>query len=122
MRLETLTVKDPAGDNVSLPLTWVHTLVIGSGAAGLNAAAQLRADQTTVLPAIADMLTIFPSRCLRMWGITAWQQRKHPFKLIFISTNGIPREINNLADLCLLLGCMQKVEVVDDQIVEEAIL
>src|SRR5512136_964809 len=28
----------------SLPLTWVHTLVIGSGAAGLNAAVQLRAN------------------------------------------------------------------------------
>ncbi len=28
----------------SLPLTWVHTLVIGSGAAGLNAALQLRAN------------------------------------------------------------------------------
>ena len=28
----------------SIPLTWVHTLVIGSGAAGLNAAVQLRAN------------------------------------------------------------------------------
>jgi succinate dehydrogenase/fumarate reductase flavoprotein subunit len=35
MRQETL-------DN-ALPITWVHTLVIGSGAAGLNAAVQLRA-------------------------------------------------------------------------------
>ncbi len=30
--------------NQTLPLTWVHTLVIGSGAAGLNAAVQLRAN------------------------------------------------------------------------------
>ena len=30
--------------NHSLPMTWVHTLVIGSGAAGLNAAVQLRAN------------------------------------------------------------------------------
>ena len=29
--------------NGSIPLTWVHTLVVGSGAAGLNAAVQLRA-------------------------------------------------------------------------------
>ncbi len=39
MRLETLTASDRA-----FPLTWVHTLVIGSGAAGLNAAVQLRAN------------------------------------------------------------------------------
>jgi len=31
------------GDVLSVPLTWVHTLVIGSGAAGLNAAVQLAA-------------------------------------------------------------------------------
>ena len=30
-------------DGVSVPMRWVHTLVIGSGAAGLNAAVQLRA-------------------------------------------------------------------------------
>ena len=39
MRLETLAASDRA-----FPLTWVHTLVIGSGAAGLNAAVQLRAN------------------------------------------------------------------------------
>jgi len=43
MREETLTISTPAGRQVSLPVTWVHTLVIGSGAAGLNAAVQLRA-------------------------------------------------------------------------------
>ena len=42
MREEVLTVSDPAGGQVPLPVTWVHTLVIGSGAAGLNAAVQLR--------------------------------------------------------------------------------
>ncbi len=36
---ETLTV-----EKTEIPLTWVHTLVIGSGAAGLNAAVQLRAN------------------------------------------------------------------------------
>ncbi len=43
MREETLTFSTAAGAQVSLPVTWVHTLVIGSGAAGLNAAVQLRA-------------------------------------------------------------------------------
>ena len=37
MREDTVVVA-----NISIPLTWVHTLVIGSGAAGLNAAVQLR--------------------------------------------------------------------------------
>ncbi len=43
MEKTSLTVQDVSGENVEAPLTWVHTLVIGSGAAGLNAAAQLRA-------------------------------------------------------------------------------
>ena len=43
MREETLTITDAAGKEVSLPLRLVHTLVIGSGAAGLNAAVQLKA-------------------------------------------------------------------------------
>ncbi len=42
MREELLGATTPDGNEVSLPLTWVHTLVIGSGAAGLNAAVQLR--------------------------------------------------------------------------------
>jgi succinate dehydrogenase/fumarate reductase flavoprotein subunit len=41
MREEVLLVSTGSGKNPSLPLTWVHTLVIGSGAAGLNAAVQL---------------------------------------------------------------------------------
>jgi len=43
MREEVLTTCNSAGEPVALPVTWVHTLVIGSGAAGLNAAVQLRA-------------------------------------------------------------------------------
>jgi succinate dehydrogenase/fumarate reductase flavoprotein subunit len=43
MREEVLTICNPAGEPVALPTTWVHTLIIGSGAAGLNAAVQLRA-------------------------------------------------------------------------------
>ena len=43
MREEALRTTGAAGEEVALPITWVHTLVIGSGAAGLNAAVQLRA-------------------------------------------------------------------------------
>jgi succinate dehydrogenase/fumarate reductase flavoprotein subunit len=39
MREERLTIADR-----TFPLTWAHTLVIGSGASGLNAAVQLRAN------------------------------------------------------------------------------
>jgi succinate dehydrogenase/fumarate reductase flavoprotein subunit len=44
MREEVLLVSKEPGEDLSLPLTWVHTLVIGSGAAGLNAAVQLCAN------------------------------------------------------------------------------
>jgi len=44
MREETLSVTRPTGQAVRVPLVYVHTLVIGSGAAGLNAAVQLRAN------------------------------------------------------------------------------
>jgi len=44
MHDEILAVTDPTGRKIDLPITWVHTLVIGSGAAGLNAAVQLRAN------------------------------------------------------------------------------
>ncbi|MHC4176540.1 MAG: FAD-binding protein, partial [Planctomycetota bacterium] len=43
MREETLTIANPTGEEGSLPLTFAHTLAIGSGAAGLNAAVQLKA-------------------------------------------------------------------------------
>ncbi len=42
MRKEVLAVSGK-----TIPLTWVHTLVIGSGAAGLNAAVQVHAQMTT---------------------------------------------------------------------------
>lgn len=42
MHKETLKARDARGTEIDVPLTWVHTLVIGSGAAGLNAAVQLR--------------------------------------------------------------------------------
>ena len=44
MREEVLSVSKGSGVNLSSPLAWVHTLVIGSGAAGLNAAVQLFAN------------------------------------------------------------------------------
>ena len=42
MRKRNLNVKGPSGRNLELPVHIVHTLVVGSGAAGLNAAVQLR--------------------------------------------------------------------------------
>jgi aspartate oxidase len=41
MREQVLSISTETGDKLALPVTWVHTLVIGSGAAGLNAAVQL---------------------------------------------------------------------------------
>jgi len=43
MQRETIRVAGPGGRQVALSLTFVHTLVIGSGAAGLGAAVQLKA-------------------------------------------------------------------------------
>ena len=44
MKQGTLSIGDPQCGELQIPLTTVHTLVIGSGAAGLNAAVQLRAN------------------------------------------------------------------------------
>lgn len=44
MREESLKIKSSSGDHDKLPFFAVHTLVIGSGAAGLNAAVQLHAN------------------------------------------------------------------------------
>ncbi|MFC1452996.1 FAD-binding protein [Verrucomicrobiota bacterium] len=42
MKRTRMQIRGPQGQTVKVPLTRVHTLVVGSGAAGLNAAAQLR--------------------------------------------------------------------------------
>ncbi len=42
MRQERLEVQTASGTRTEAPVRWVHTLVVGSGAAGLNAAVQLR--------------------------------------------------------------------------------
>jgi len=44
MRTTAIDARDPQGKFVSVPMHWVHTLVIGSGAAGLNVAVRLRAN------------------------------------------------------------------------------
>jgi succinate dehydrogenase/fumarate reductase flavoprotein subunit len=44
MHKEFLKVKVPSGADLEIPLYVVHTLILGSGAAGLNAAVQLRAN------------------------------------------------------------------------------
>jgi succinate dehydrogenase/fumarate reductase flavoprotein subunit len=43
MQSETLPWSDAAAHERTAPLVWTHTLVVGSGAAGLNAAVRLRA-------------------------------------------------------------------------------
>ena len=45
---------NPSGE--PLPVTWVHTLVIGSGAAGLNAAVQLAQDGVNDLLVLTEGL------------------------------------------------------------------
>ena len=42
MKKESLAIKTASQNTVELPCLIVHTLVIGSGAAGLNAAVQVR--------------------------------------------------------------------------------
>lgn len=52
MKKESLTIKTASQNTVEIPCHIVHTLVIGSGAAGLNAAVQVRQND------IADVLII----------------------------------------------------------------
>jgi len=44
MHSDSLNVRLDDGQVIAVPVTWVHTLVIGTGAAGLNAACQLHAN------------------------------------------------------------------------------
>jgi succinate dehydrogenase/fumarate reductase flavoprotein subunit len=44
MKSSKLSIKTPAGKKASFPVTQVHTLVLGSGAAGLNTAVRLHAN------------------------------------------------------------------------------
>lgn len=56
LKPETVTIRGGLGDALTLPVTWVHTLIIGSGAAGLNAAVQLHALGITDLCLITEGL------------------------------------------------------------------
>jgi succinate dehydrogenase/fumarate reductase flavoprotein subunit len=56
MREEVLLRSNGSGRSPSSPLTWVHTLVIGSGAAGLNTAVQLHANGITDLLIVTEGL------------------------------------------------------------------
>lgn len=46
---------------------------------------------------------------------------KEVFKMIYEQTNGIPRLINNLCDLCLLSGCLSGLKAIDLAILEKII-
>lgn len=41
--------------------------------------------------------------------------------LIFSSTGGIPRKINNICDMSLIVGMMEKVKVIDDNILKKVV-
>ena len=42
-------------------------------------------------------------------------------KLVFGFTRGTPREINNVCDIALLVGCSKKVRAIDATIIAEVI-
>ncbi len=42
-------------------------------------------------------------------------------KLVFDFTRGTPREINNLCDIALLVGCSKQIRVIDEKIIAEVI-
>ena len=58
MRKDSVPLPGTIGGQTSVPLTWVHTLVIGSGAAGLNAAVQLRANGVEDVLVVTDGLQL----------------------------------------------------------------
>ena len=56
MQEEILIIEGPDGVDLSVPLTTVHTLVVGSGAAGLNSAVQLVANGITDILILSEGL------------------------------------------------------------------
>jgi len=72
--------------NRTLPLTWVHTLVIGSGAAGLNAAVQLRAN------GVEDVL-ILSEGLNKGTSINTGSDKQTYYKLSLCGTEGDAPEV-----------------------------
>lgn len=56
MKTSRLAFKRPNGKAAKLPVRWVHTLILGSGAAGLNAAVQLHNRGVTDLVIVTEGL------------------------------------------------------------------
>ncbi|MGH7326232.1 MAG: ExeA family protein [Candidatus Rokuibacteriota bacterium] len=58
---------------------------------------------------------------LGMAGLTRQIFTEDAVKLIFDFTRGTPREINNICDIALLVGCSRRAKEIDDRIVAEVI-
>lgn len=58
---------------------------------------------------------------LRMAGQTRPIFTDQAIKLIFDFTRGTPREINNMCDIALLVGCSRRAKEIDERIVAEVI-
>jgi type II secretory pathway predicted ATPase ExeA len=43
------------------------------------------------------------------------------FSLIYRSSEGRPRQINNICDMALLIGCMRNIDKIDDEMIREIV-
>ena len=58
---------------------------------------------------------------LKMAGRSDQIFTEEAIKLVFDFTRGTPREINNLCDIALLVGCSKQIRVIDEKIIAEVI-
>jgi general secretion pathway protein A len=58
---------------------------------------------------------------LKMAGQSDRIFTEEAIKLVFDFTRGTPREINNLCDIALLVGCSKQIRVIDEKIIAEVI-
>jgi type II secretory pathway predicted ATPase ExeA len=58
---------------------------------------------------------------LKMAGQADQIFTEEAIKLVFDFTRGTPREINNLCDIALLVGCSKQIRVIDEKVIAEVI-
>jgi type II secretory pathway predicted ATPase ExeA len=58
---------------------------------------------------------------LKMAGQSDQIFTEEAIKLVFDFTRGTPREINNLCDIALLVGCSKQIRVIDEKVIAEVI-
>ncbi len=58
---------------------------------------------------------------LKMAGRSEQIFTEEAIKLVFDFTRGTPREINNLCDIALLVGCSKQIRVIDEKVIAEVI-